>query len=103
MISNHDILKRFKLTLAMFFAVILSMAQIPSGYYNSSEGLAGEQLKTALHNIIKDHIEFPYTSSSTDTWDILKETDKDIANSKDVILFYSGWSVDAAQEYNSGS
>jgi endonuclease I len=103
MISNHDILKRFNLTLAMFFAVILSQAQIPSGYYNSTESLAGEQLKTALHNIIKDHIVFPYTSSSTDTWDILKESDKDTANPSNVILFYSGWSINAAQEYNSGS
>jgi endonuclease I len=30
-------------------------AQIPSGYYNSAEGLEGYTLKTALFNIIKDH------------------------------------------------
>ncbi|NQU32027.1 MAG: endonuclease [Bacteroidetes bacterium] len=73
-----------------------------SNYYASAEGLSGDNLKSALHNIIKDHVEFSYTSSNTDTWDILKETDKDTANPDNVILFYSGWSVNAAQEYNDG-
>ncbi len=87
----------------LLFSVMLVTAQIPSGYYNSANGLSGEQLKTALHNIIKNHTEYPYTSSSTDVWDILKETDKDTANPENVILFYTGWSVNAAQEYNNGS
>jgi endonuclease I len=85
----------------LFFQLV--SAQVPDNYYNSTSGLSGEALKSALHNIIKDHTEFPYTSSSTDTWDILKETDKDTANSENVILFYSGWSVNAAQEYNDAS
>ena len=90
----------------VFVLILLSCkiyAQIPSGYYNSAEGLSGEPLKSALHNIIKGHIEFPYSSTATDVWDILKETDKDTANPNNVILFYSGWSVNAAQEYNSGN
>ncbi len=36
-------------------------------------------------------------------WDILKVTDRDTANPDNVILIYSGRSVNAAQEYNSGS
>ncbi|WP_319479094.1 endonuclease [uncultured Draconibacterium sp.] len=82
---------------------LTSFAQIPEGYYSTANDLSGEQLKSALHEIIKDHKEFPYTSSSTDTWDILKETDKDTANPENVILFYSGWSVNAAQEYNNNT
>jgi endonuclease I len=78
-------------------------AQIPEGYYNNATDLSGEQLKSALHDIIKNHKEFPYTSSSTDVWDILKQTDKDTANIENVILFYSGWSVNAAQEYNNNT
>ena len=78
-------------------------AQPPEDYYDAAEGLDGEALKAALHNIIKGHTEYPYTSSSTDVWDILKETDRDTANSANVILFYTGWSVNAAQEYNGGS
>lgn len=83
--------------------VSVTIAQIPAGYYDSADGLTGVQLKNTLNNIIDGHIEFPYTSASTDTWDILKETDKDTLNSNNVILIYSGWSVNGAQEYNSGS
>ena len=31
------------------------VAQIPSGYYNNANGKTGEELKTALHDIIKGH------------------------------------------------
>ena len=31
------------------------MAQIPSGYYNNATGKTGDELKTALHDIIKGH------------------------------------------------
>ncbi|MGE0089771.1 MAG: endonuclease [Bacteroidales bacterium] len=80
-----------------------SFAQIPSGYYDSAAGLTGEELKTALHNIIDNHTTYPYTDSSTDVWDILKESDKDPNNSANVILIYTGWTVNAAQEYNNGA
>ena len=79
------------------------VAQIPPTYYDDAEGLTGEDLKTGLYDIIKGHIEFPYTSDNTDVWDILKETDKDPNNENNVILLYTGWSVDAEQEYNGGS
>lgn len=72
-------------------------------YYNSAFLLQGETLKAKLHSLIKGHKEYPYTASSTYVWDILKETDKDTANADNVILIYSGRSVDAAQEYNSGA
>lgn len=87
------------LLLTVTFSGYLAPAQIPEGYYNSANDLSGEELKSALNNIIRNHKEFPYISSSTDTWDILKQTDKDTANNDNVILFYSGWSVNAAQEY----
>ncbi len=95
-------MKRSMLILTLWVTVLTLFAQIPENYYSSAEGLAGEELKDALYNIIKGHTEYPYTSSSTDVWDILKETDRDTANPDNVILFYTGWSVDAAQEYNSG-
>jgi len=62
-----------------------------------------DSLKFGLNQIIKNHTEFTYTSSSTDVWDILKHTDRDTANANNVILIYSGRSIVAAQEYNSGS
>ncbi|MDP8267889.1 MAG: endonuclease [Candidatus Tenebribacter davisii] len=84
----------------LFFSSLY--ADIPEGYYDGTEGLTGEDLKTALHDIIDNHVEFPYTSTSADTWDILKETDRDPDNPDNVILIYTGWSVDAEQEYNNG-
>lgn len=85
------------------FSAALTFAQIPPGYYDTANGLTGTALKDALNDIIDGHVQFTYTSSGTDTWDILKETDKDTLNTDNVILIYSGWSVNAAQEYNSGS
>ncbi|MFT7378419.1 MAG: endonuclease I [Bacteroidia bacterium] len=62
-----------------------------------------DSLKFELNQIIKNHTEFTYTSSSTDVWDMLKHTYRDTANANNVILLYSGRSVDAAQEYNSAA
>lgn len=87
----------------LFFGIGLSTAQVPSGYYSTAEGLTGESLKSALNDIIDDHVKFSYTSSNTDVWDILKETDKDTIDPTKVILIYTGWTVDAEQEYNAGS
>jgi hypothetical protein len=84
---------------ALYFLYCTAVnAQIPDGYYDSAMGLSDGKLKSALHEIIKGHIEFPYTSKETDTWDILKESDRDLKNPDNVILFYTGRSVNAAQE-----
>ena len=48
-----------KKALATLLLIALSsmslLAQIPNGYYNAANGKTGDELKTALHNIIKDH------------------------------------------------
>lgn len=90
---------------AILFIIIAvnCYAEIPTGYYDNATGLQGEELKTALHNIIKNHTVYPYTDSGTDVWDILKESDRDPNNPDNVILIYTGNSVNAAQEYNSGN
>ncbi len=74
-----------------------------SPYYQSALGLGDDSLKAELHNIIDGHTTYPYSSSSTDVWDMLKETDKDTNNADNVILLYSGRSVDGDQEYNNGA
>ena len=58
-------------TLLLFTAVSL-LGQIPSGYYNTANGLAGTQLQQALHNIIDDHTVISYG----DLWDYFEATDK---------------------------
>ncbi len=93
----------FTLATAWFIFSISKAGAQPEGYYATAVGLSGEELKTAIHNIINDHSEFSYTSSVTDVWDILKETDRDPENADNVIMIYTGRSIDAEQEYNSGN
>ncbi|NOX86850.1 MAG: T9SS type A sorting domain-containing protein [Chlorobi bacterium] len=70
----------------LFWASIV-YAQIPPGYYDGTEGLTGEELKAALHDIIKGHVEYSYS----DLRDfILPNSDEDPDNSSNVILIYSG-------------
>ncbi len=63
-------------------------AQKP-GYYNNTVNLKGQELKTALHNIIKNHIDFSYTNSKF----ILEYAQEDPNNSKNLIQFYTNRSV----------
>lgn len=95
-------MKHLILVLFLLFFNLIS-AQIPSGYYASILDLADDNLKFELNQIIDNHIEFTYMSSNTDVWDILKETDRDPNNSENVILIYSGLSINAAQEYNNAN
>ena len=44
------------------------MAQIPAGYYNNANGKTGDDLKTALHDIIKDHTTIYYSNIWTAFW-----------------------------------
>ena len=90
----------------IFLAVCIytnASSQIPTGYYSSAENKSDQSLRLALHNIIDDHTAYSYTSSSTDTWDILKEADADPNNANNVLLIYTRESVNGAQEYASGS
>ena len=89
-----------------FLAVCIftnASSQIPTGYYSSAENKSAQSLRSALHNIIDDHRAYSYTSSSTDTWDILKEADADPNNANNVLLVYTRESVNGAQEYASGA
>ncbi len=81
----------------------IGFAQIPAGYYDSASGLDDAALKAVLNDIIDGHTEYPYTSSGTDVWDILKISDRDPNNSSNVMTVYTQYSIDAAQEYNDGA
>ena len=47
-------------------------AQVPPGYYSSVDDSTPALLRATLHEVIDDHQRYPYTSGSTDTWDILE-------------------------------
>ena len=58
--------KFFALFLGLSLAVLVS-AQ-PANYYNSANGLSGNQLKVALHNIIKGHTSISYAQLWNAFW-----------------------------------
>lgn len=88
----------------VFFLVNLSgvaWAAPPQGYYSSTEGLTGQELKAALHQIIDGHTVYPYTKKGNldyfdgkdiDVWEALVFTDSacpdDNLNCGDVQLLY---------------
>jgi len=91
--------------LILLFCLLLFSTYIfaQNDYYSGTDGQNGTLLKSILHNKIRDHIRFPYSSGSTDVWDILKQTDRDPNNSSNVLLLYTNYSVNAAQEYNNNN
>lgn len=88
-------------SLGLFLAFSALQAQ-PLPYYQDAYNESGEDLREALYDIIKVHTRLPYSSSSTDTWDVLKVSDKDTTNTSNVCLIYAGVSVNGPQEYNNG-
>ncbi len=91
---------KLQIAVLIMLTSISVTAQTSKDYYSGTQGLGGEALKTKLYSIIKEHRQYEYTADTTDVWDILKDTDRDPNNSENVILFYTGWSVNGAQEWN---
>ncbi|MCW3076516.1 MAG: hypothetical protein JWO32_1125 [Bacteroidetes bacterium] len=61
-----------KILTALVFVPLLLASQIPAGYYNSAQGLSGNNLKIALHNIIKNNSVVSYNG----LWSAFPKTDK---------------------------
>ena len=59
-----------------------------TNYYQNIDGSTSVSLKQSLHTIIKDHTKIPYTSSKTDTWDILEKADENPDNISQVVDVY---------------
>lgn len=78
-------------------------SNIPQDYYQEANGKSSDQLKEALYQIISNHTVFPYTSSSTDTWDILQLSDQDPQNHNNMILVYTGRSQDKGYRDGTGN
>ena len=78
----------------LLVVIVLSLythlqGQIPAGYYDGTAGLSGDNLKTALHQIIDDHNTLSYTQVEN----ALKVLEEDPNNSNNVILLYKQTSV----------
>ena len=60
----------------------------PGGYYGSADPSSAASLRASLHAIIDDHTRFPYSASSTDTWDVLEFADEDPLDPARVLDIY---------------
>jgi hypothetical protein len=85
-IKNNN--NKFIIFAASILASSSTLAVVPAGYYNSVDTINGQALHSTLHEIIDDHQRFPYTSTATDTWDILETADQDPDNANNVIDIY---------------
>ena len=95
---------RFLVLLAAVLPVNATFAQAPEGYYDSADTSSPQSLKDSLHEIIDDHQRFPYTSSETDTWDVLELADEDLADPGRIVTVYKNMSFEkwsgGVSEYN---
>jgi len=67
-------------------------------YYATADDTNATTLRNSLHEIIDDHISFPYTAGTTDTWDVLSFADEDPNDSSKVWMIYKNNSY----TYNGG-
>jgi endonuclease I/PKD repeat protein len=61
---------------------------VPANYYATIDGATPATLRSSLHAIIDDHTRIPYTSTATDTWNVLEAADEDPNNSGRVLDIY---------------
>lgn len=76
------------LTLLSLGLASAAFSQPPAGYYDSVDDASATTLRATLHAVIDDHTRFQYTSSSTDTWDILELADEDPADETRILDVY---------------
>ena len=72
----------------LLLAAASAAAQAPPGYYDSVDASNASSLRTTLHEVVDDHVRFPYTAATTDTWDILNLADEDPNNTANIIDVY---------------
>ncbi len=89
--KSSRVLQVAALVLALCWTVV-ALADAPAGYYDSVDLSSKTACRTTLHALIDHHTVYPYTSSSTDTWDILESADEDPLNSANILDVYKNTS-----------
>ncbi len=82
-------MNRLALLLMLSLLWCSSWAQIPTGYYDNANGLSGQALQNALHNIIDDHDGISYANVKI----ALQVLDQDPLNANNIQLIYKGISI----------
>lgn len=91
-LSLHRIHRAFALVVvtALVFCTATGelLAQAPPGYYDTVDTSNAAGLRSTLHAVIDDHTRFPYTSTATDTWNVLEQADEDPNDSGSILDVY---------------
>ena len=74
--------------LSLLCATSAMASDPPAGYYGSVDTSSQAALRASLHAVIDDHLRRPYTSSSTDTWNVLEAAQTDPNDASRVIDIY---------------
>lgn len=77
-----------QLAIILLLSAALGSYHAEADYYDSVDESSAQSLRDSLHAIIDDHTRYPYTSSSTDTWDVLEMADEDQDNPDNIITIY---------------
>jgi len=88
------------LFLAALLAGSAALADPPPGYYDSVDLTNAATLRATLHAVIDGHTKIPYTSSSTDTWNVLELADEDPNDAGRIIDVYKN---DSFPKYGAGN
>lgn len=82
----------------------VASATTPAGYYSQVNASSASQLRCSLHATIRDHTVYPYSASTTDTWDILELADEDPNNAARILDVYRNRSyVKGSERAGTGS
>ena len=92
-VSPQDVSVLLLLTFVTLAGTDLGLAEPPADYYGTADSTSSTTLRQTLHAIIDDHTRHPYTSSATDTWDILENADQDPTDSNNILDVYRNSSI----------
>ncbi|TCZ85046.1 endonuclease [Lysobacter sp. N42] len=65
-----------------------TVASATSGYWSKVNTSSASQLRCSLHATIRNHTVYPYSASTTDTWDVLEIADEDPASGTRILDVY---------------
>jgi len=76
---------------ALIFALLVASCgagKAVADYYGLVDKSSSQAMRDSLNDIIDDHTRFPYTSSATDTWDVLEMADENEDNPANIVTLY---------------
>ena len=79
---------RLAILLLSLVTPLVTRAEPPAGYYATVDAGNPALLAATLHAVIDDHQRYPYTSTATDTWDILEIAQEDPNDSGAILDVY---------------